>query len=184
MTDQLMTTEEAWALGYEAGLDKGWRRAITIVEKAETNCSRPNTQRAMDAWKSALLTGLKIGYRYYRDAPMAMSEDEIMGHCTCGCSCQDPQDAATVVILTALNQMEERIMITIDEFEASMGTKLTELTKDVQRALDIITAGTLSDAQAAAAAAIQTGIDNLDAAVEAVAPEPPATPEPGTPPVA
>jgi hypothetical protein len=166
-----------YALGYEAGLDKGWRRAMDIVERAESRCSRPNTQRAMEAWKSVLVTGLKIGYRYYKDeavpdegpSTLIFPEGVPVGHCSCG-GCG--HDDATVVILTALNQMEERIMTTIDEFEASMGTKLTELTKDVQRALDIITAGTLSEAQAAAAAAIQTGIDSLDAAVEAVAPEP------------
>jgi ABC-type transporter Mla subunit MlaD len=101
-----------------------------------------------------------------------------MGHCSCSCGGHDHHDMATVVILTALTQMEERLMATIDEFQASMSAKLTELAKDVRRALEIITAGTLSDAQAAAAQTLEQAADDLDAAVEAVAPEPPAPPAP------
>jgi hypothetical protein len=170
-----------YAEGYEAGLDRGWKRAMAIVDSTET------THVASNYVLTALRAALKIGYKHYKDGPdapqLVLPEGASMGHCSCDCG---HQDAAVVVILTALNQMEERLMTTIDELEASLGAKLAELTKDVQRALDIITAGTLSPAQEAAAAAIQTGIDNLDAAVEAVAPEaaPEPTPEPGTPPVA
>jgi hypothetical protein len=173
------------------GLDEGWLRAIAIVEESGSWSGNPNIHKALVTWQRSLLAGLKIGYKHYKDGPgtpkLVLPEEVLMGHRSCDCG---HQDGATVVILTALNQMEERLMATIDEFEANLGTTLTELTKDVQRALDIITAGTLSDAQAAAAQAIQTGISNLDAAVEAVAPEPvtPPTPEPtpapGTPPTA
>jgi hypothetical protein len=104
-----------------------------------------------------------------------------MGHCSC---IHDHHDDGVVVILTALNQMEARLMATIDEFEANLGTSLSTLTADVQRALDVITAGTLNDQQAQAAQAIQDGITKLDDAVKAVVPEPAPTPAPGTEPTA
>lgn len=99
-----------------------------------------------------------------------------MGHCCCDGT--DQSQAGFLLVLTTLNQMEARLVATFNQNMADIAAALTELTKDVQRALDVITSGELNAEQQAAVDAIKTSVANMDAAVEAVTPEPVTPPEP------
>lgn len=53
-------TADAFSRGRRRGRSDGWSRAIKVVESAKPECSNEVSQRGLDAYRSALLTGLRI----------------------------------------------------------------------------------------------------------------------------